>query len=1058
VLDASLASTGTSPIAARIRARRSAPPAITVALITSQLPESQFTIRVGGELIATHVVRARVAVRLGVAAAAVAVCAAGAQGQTRISGRVVDATEHAPIAAAAVLVTGTTIGQNTTDSGTFAFRVPADAKTMTVRRIGYLAQTLPIVEGKTEYTITLQKDILRLETQVVTGVVTSVASQNAANAVAVVTTQEVNQVPAPTMENSLEGKIPGAVIESNNGGAPGGGLQIQVRGITSINGNASPLYVVDGIVVDNETVNADENAINNSGGGISSTGQFNTNAAPSEEDNAPNRIADINPDDIESIEILKGASASAIYGSKASAGVVVITTKKGASGKAKWNFSGQVGHYSLSNVLPVRSFPTLASAQSWYANDVAHPSSPGAIAADNAFIQGIYAGPQNYQTELFGNGRAAYQTNVSVSGTSGQTQYYVSGLSKFDNGVLGNTGYGKQSFRTNITQQFASALTVNASGNYIHSDTRRGITGNDNIGISPYNVFSYTPGFQNLQRLTPSGAWPLNHFGPANPFADAAEINTPQEVSRFIGGGIINWTPWRTDHQSIQLNAVGGADLASLHDLLYAPPTLQVEQQIATGLPGASVSNVSQINYFNYAFNIIHRFTGLSWLDATTSAGFNRDRRETQNPVTVGYNLLAGVNAPTVGTVQDNFFYHTEQLDQSLYGQEQIITLDSRLTLTGGVTGERSTNDGDISKFYAYPRFSGSYRIPQFVGFVNDLKVRAAYGQSGNLAPYGVKYTPLPPTQIDGINGFSQNQQAGDPNIKPESETEIEFGFDATMFKSRAQFSATIYQKRLANLLLSAGVAPGFGFSNTFENGGEFTNQGLELSLQMTPIQTRAGFNWINTVTFYRNYSVVNALPVPPFIAGLNFGYGADELAIGRSVSELVNQNITNAAGVNGQAGDFSPGYLMTMGNEITFKGFRVYGLLEWSRNGSVVDLTQQYFDLGPSLSGDSALSAARNAMVSAGLLPYVESASYLKVRELTVGYNLPQRLIARVGFGRVSSARVSFNGYNLWAIYKYKGPDPQVNAFGNQAIGRGEDVTPYPPARSFYLGLDLGL
>jgi len=146
-----------------------------------------------------------------------------AQEEGRITGHVVDATEHQPVPTAQILVTGTTVGQTSTDSGTFTLRVPADAKSLTVRRIGYLAQTIAIAPGRTDYTIALQRDVLRLETQVVTGVATTVASQNAANAVAVVTTAEVNQVPSPTLENSLEGKVPGAVIEENNGGAPGGG-------------------------------------------------------------------------------------------------------------------------------------------------------------------------------------------------------------------------------------------------------------------------------------------------------------------------------------------------------------------------------------------------------------------------------------------------------------------------------------------------------------------------------------------------------------------------------------------------------------------------------------------------------------------------------------------------------------------------------------------------------------------------------------------------------------------------------------------------------------------
>jgi TonB-dependent starch-binding outer membrane protein SusC len=975
----------------------------------------------------------------------------------RVTGRVVDAESHMPIPAVAVVITGTTIGMTTTDSGTFALRRPPDAKTLTVRRIGYLAQTVPLIAARTDYTIALQKDVLRLEAEVVTGVTTTVASQNAANAVAVVSTQDVNQVPAPTIENSLEGKVPGANIEANNGGAPGGGVQIQIRGITSINGNAEPLYVVDGVIANNETINAGENAINQSGGGVTSTG-LTAGGAPSPQDNDVNRIADLNPADIESIEILKGASASAIYGSKASAGVVIITTKKGSAGKARWDISGQVGHFSPSNSYPMRTFPTLASAQGWYINDETHASTPSAIASDNALIAGLYS-PQNFQSGLFGNPQASYQTNISVSGTSGSTQYYVSGLSKYDNGTMFNTGYNKQSLRTNVTEQASSVLSVTVGGNYIHDVTRRGITGNDNIGISPYDVFSYTPQIQNLERQNADGSWPNNAFGPANPFADAAEISTPQEVSRFIGSGTATWTPWKTEHQSLQLSLVGGADMTSMHDLLYAPPDLQVERLIASGLPGVSVSNDATINYLNYSINLVHHTTNLSWLDATTSAGFVRERRDNTNPVSIGYNLLSGVNSPTVGTVQQNYFYRTEQLDQSLYGQEQVMTLEQRLTVTAGVTAERSTIDGDIAKFYAYPRYSASYRIPPFVGFLDELKVRAAYGQSGNLGPYGSKYTPYNPMLVDGFNGVTLASSLGDATIKPETEQEVELGFDATMLKSRAQFSASIYQKRLTNLLLQAGVAPSYGYSQTFLNGGEFTDQGVEASFQSTPVQLRNSFTWINQLTFFRNYSAVNALPVPNFIAG--GGFGSDYLAPGRSLTDIVNSNVTLPSGYLQQVGDFSPGYVLTMSNEFTWNGLRVYGLLDWSRGGEAINLTDQYFDFGPQLGADSVAAAKRLALFGAGAQPYVETASFLKVREVVLSYNLPPRfvdLVNHIGLGHVTTARISLSGFNMWAIFNYHGLDPQVSSNGNVAVGRGTDITPYPPARSYFLGLDLSL
>ena len=989
---------------------------------------------------------------------AAVVSTAGAQQENRITGRVTDATDHVAIPAAQILIVGTTLGGTTSDSGTFNLRVPTDAKAMSVRRIGYLAQTVTITPGKSNYLVALEKDVLRLETQVVTGLSTTVASQNAANAVSVVTTQSVNQVPAPTLENSLEGKIPGAVIESNNGGAPGGGLQMQIRGVTSINGNANPLYVIDGVILDNNTINSDLNAINQSGGGTSPTGQRNVAGAPSPEDNDPNRVADLNPDDIESIEVLKGASASAIYGSKASAGVVVITTKKGTSGTPRWSLDGQVGHFAIMNTYPVRTFPTLASAQAWYNNDAAHNTTPSAIAAGNSFISGIYAGDLNPQTALFGNGTVSNQFNVSVSGTSGPTQYYLSALSKYDNGIELNTYYRKQAVRANVTEQFMPSLNVVANLQYVHDITQRGVTGNDNIGISPYNVFSYTPSFQNLNTKSAAGVWTVNPFGPANPFADAQDIQTPTTVSRFIGGGSVNWTPFHTQDHRVSVSLLGGADLASLSGLLYAPPQLQVEQVIASGLPGTSVSNTSTINFANASFNVAWEFTGLKPVDLTTSVGVASDRTQSSNPVTVGYNLLSGVNAPTAGTVQQNFFFKTQVNDQSFYGQEQVLALDNRLNLTVGVTAERSSVNGDVSKFFYYPHYAASYRIRQnFASFIDEIKLRAAYGQSGNLAPYGTKYTPFNPAQIDGVSAIEANQQLGDPQLKPETAQETEVGVDFTFFKSRAQFSATVYQKRLTNLLLQAGVAPSLGHSFLYENGGEFTNQGLELQLQATPLQLQNGFTWSANAGYFRNYSTVNSLPVPNFNAGSTFGFGVDYLGPGRSLTNLSNPNAVLPNGFPTQVGDFAPGWTLTLGNDFTWHGFRVFGLLDWSVGAYAINLTNLYFDTGPFLYSDSAVSAARLASYGGGnQTQYAEGASFFKVRELVISYNLPAKWITGL-WSRFASARISLTGYNLWGIWHYSGLDPEVTAFGAQPLTRGVDVTPYPPARSYFLGLNLG-
>ncbi len=974
----------------------------------------------------------------------------------RITGRVIDAETKVPLPGAAVTVPGTTVGATTSDSGTFALVLPDNANTLSVRRIGYRQMSLTLTADQTDITVELTKDPLKLETQVVTGVATTISSRNAANAVAVVNADQITSVPSPTLENALQAKIPGATIEQNNGGAPGGGLQIQIRGITSIEAAASPLYVIDGVIVNNETTNSGLNAITQAAlgtPGYTSTLQFF-------QDNSPNRLADINPNDIESIEVLKGSSASAIYGSKAASGVVVITTKKGSSGKTQWSVTQRFGTFTLANDLPLRTFPTLGSAQSWYLNDVksgdiATPAAGG----DSAFIKSVYGGPQDYQNQLFGGGELSYETDVSARGASesGKTTYFLSGLTKYDNGILLNSGYNKQSIRTNISQTVFSNVTISANLFYANSVTRRGVSGNDNTGISPYDVLSYTPQFINLNNRSATGAWAQNVFGPANPFADALEIETPETVHRFVGGGTINWIVFHTANQNLQLSAIGGADYADERAQLYAPPDLQIEQSLPSGLPGVATTNEANTQYINYSVSLIHHYAA-SFADATTSIGIADDQRSFYNPNIVGLNLVPGQNSFTAASVQNGYYTQSGLRDFSFYGQEQVLLLAQRLAVTGGVTAQRSSNNGDASKYYVYPKLSASLRIPGLPKFLDDLKLRAAYGQSGTEPTYGVKFSGLQQQIVGTASGTYTTATLGDPNVTPEANTEIEAGLDATMFASRAQFTATVYQKRITNVLLDVAVNPSFGAANQWLNGGQFTNRGIELSLAMTPVEMRRGLTWTSTTTFYRNYSVVDNLSVPGFFIGAGGGpFGAFLIQPGRSVSEVVNTGTLGADGVPVQVGNVQPAFQMGFSNDFSFDRFHLHTVLDWKDGGTGQNANNLYFDNGLFLLGDSSASAKRLAQRAAGLTPYVEDAGYIKLREVTLAYDLPASIIRVVSRGYLSTARLSVSGRNLWASFKYTGPDPEVSGNGNSDVTRGNDVTQYPPARSYFISLDLG-
>ena len=259
-----------------------------------------------------------------------------------------------PIASAEVSIEGTRTKAALNPDGTFSIVAALTDVTVVVRSIGYKSAEIPVPAGPSapNLTVALQRDIFQLEEVVVTGQATVIQRRNLANAVASISADAVEEVPAQSVEHTLQGKIAGADIQANSG-APGGGVQVRLRGITSIIGASEPLYVVDGVIVSNVAIPSNQNAVTNAAGGSN----------PSlDQDAQVNRIADLNPNDIENIEVLKGASASAIYGSKASNGVIVVTTKRGRLGAPRFELMQRGGFYQLSRKIGSRSFETLAEA------------------------------------------------------------------------------------------------------------------------------------------------------------------------------------------------------------------------------------------------------------------------------------------------------------------------------------------------------------------------------------------------------------------------------------------------------------------------------------------------------------------------------------------------------------------------------------------------------------------------------------------------------------------------------------------------------------------------
>ncbi|MGH7703076.1 MAG: carboxypeptidase-like regulatory domain-containing protein, partial [Gemmatimonadales bacterium] len=555
-----------------------------------------------------------------ISAALIGALAGPAQAQTRaISGTVTDSGSGGPLSGALVTIPGTRIGTYAKDNGRFVITDgPEGEVTLLVRLVGYRKREVTVGAGEASVEVVLTRDILRLEEIVVTGQATGVERRNAANAVATITASDLASVPTPSVEQQLQGKVAGADIQTNQG-SPGGGVQVRLRGVSSINAPASPLYVVDGVIVSDVAIPNNQDVVTLSTGGsnksILQQGQVN-------------RIADLSPGDIESIEILKGASASAIYGGRASNGVVIIATKRGRVGAPQVNVTQRFGFFGLSNKLGSRRFDSTAAV--------------GVLGASAAPYFANGARPFfDHEQELSGRKALSYETSASISGGDDNTRYFASGITKNDEGVVQNTGFQRQGVRVNLEQRLSSRVHSSVSTNVIHTLAQRGLTGNDNSNTSYYLALAFTPSFLDL-KADPTGAFPDNPFyGSTNALQTAGLSKNDEDVWRFLGSSRLQWDVAQTGSHYFRVIADGGLDFFTQENSLLFPSELQFERTAAE--PGvALLSNTNNLN-LNLNGNLVHTYTPASHrFSATTSAGIQYARRKLNTSRIVGKGLIGG--------------------------------------------------------------------------------------------------------------------------------------------------------------------------------------------------------------------------------------------------------------------------------------------------------------------------------------------------------------------------------------------------------------------------------
>jgi TonB-dependent starch-binding outer membrane protein SusC len=954
--------------------------------------------------------------------------------QTTVTGKVTEAATGNPLPGASISEKGTTNNTQTDADGKFSLTVKNANAKLVISFVGFTSQT---VDAGNNLSVSLATDNTKLTEVVVTGLASSVKRSNLANAVASVSAKDlVGTTVQSTVDGALYGKFTGANISANSG-APGGGISVKLRGITSLVANSQPLFIVDGVYYDNSSIAGGLNTISKAAGQGSNSNQ----------DNPSNRIADLDPQDIDRIEILKGASAAAIYGSRAAAGVVIITTKRGKGGKPRIEVSHSVGIQSQLKKLGQREWDDAKVQAAFGANGLTYYQANG---------KKIY----NYEKELYGNNGLMNNTRVSVSGGNEKSTYYAGYTRKDDEGIVLGTGYKKSSFRINLTQKVSSFLDLALNTNYTESQSDRGFFNNDNTSTTLGVSFVSTPSWANLFPDA-NGNYPNNPFAPSNFLQTRDLVTNREKVNRTIVGGAATLKVFQDTKNDLKIVARGGIDHYTLNTIALFPQELQFENS-GNGTNGASIYGTTITRNSNYNFVALHDFSPTDKMNFRTQVGITEENININNVLSTATQLIGvQTNLNQAGSIQVDQA-RTLQKDRGFFVQEEFNYNDI-VVATVGLRGDKSSRNGDANKLYYYPKASAAFNITQLHSWsfdkISQLKVRAAYGKSGNFAPFGAIYTPLVPAVFNGATGSVPGLIQGNEKLGPETQTELETGLDIGVLKNRIGLEFTYYSKKVEDLLLAVNVPTSSGFTSAWKNAAAIQNKGVEIGLNVVAIKNST-LTWTSQVNFWKNKAEVTRLDVPAFNTGA-FGatLGTYRIQKGKSPTQIVGipgpgDKVDAESGL-GVFGDAEPDFQMSFTENLTYKNWEFTVLMHWKQGGRNINLSTLLSDIfgtspdydkksldptGAKNNGDFRLAALGTTAA-----PWVENAGYFRVREIGLSYKLP-----KAWFKNIADVKVGFSGRNLINFFKYSSYDPEVSNFGSNAISSNVEVTPFPSAKSY--------
>lgn len=1030
--------------------------------------------------------------------------------QGKVLKGLVKGTDGIPLPGVSVVIKGTTVGTITDANGKFVLTgVSTTAKVLAFSFVGMKAQEIAIGD-KTEFVITLEEETVGLDEVVAVGYGTQ-KKKDLTGSISRVSAKDLVQPSTSTFDQMLQGKVAGVQITQTSG-APGGNVNVLVRGVSSITGGNQPLYVIDGF-----PINIGEGSSNSM-----NVGANNYSAAAMANNTADriNPLASINPSDIESMEILKDASATAIYGSRGANGVVIITTKRGSAGKSQFNVEASYGIQQVAHKLDLMNSQEYAEYvcegrdNAWvYSGGKA--SDPNSVRSQSFKVPDAFRNPSSittntdWQDVIF---RVAPVQNYQISANGGneKLKYLISGGYFNQEGIVLTSDYKRFNLRSNIDVQVLDNLKLGST-----------ISGSYGYGFFPNTEGHYGSGGVIMMVDAASPTIPVRDEN-GKPYFNA------DDVSYGLGWlvnplTVLNKKNYSDDRNKanvlvnnyLEYKILDGLTFKSTVGINYDAGTIKLWRSSA-------IPNYTTLNYPSSAG--VTKTDNIEWLNENT-LNFKRIFHEKHSfDALLGFTAQKGtynrLSAGATSFPTDYVSYisaGTVNSGTQIKSQWSMLSMISRINyayagkylFTATVRRDGSSRFGANHRWGTFPSFSVGYNMTEesymkALPSISNLKLRVSYGisgnnQIGNYSTVGLLSSANYVSVSSKLSGLAPSSLSND-DLTWEKSRQTDIGLDLGLFKNRISLIADVYKNKKTDLLLAVELPAASGYSSSTQNIGDIENKGFELALETANIKSK-NFNWTSNFTFSANKNKVlklategarisnNAYQVTQVGYAISSFYMLNAIGVFQNAQEVASSALQHSKVQSGDlkfedynkdgsitsadqkiVGNPWPDYTWGFNNRFTYKNFALSIAVNASHgadtyllnngmtasNGVQNQLASIHRWRSESDPGDGRTPRAIRSNYAYSMATssyYLYDTSYIRIKNINLSYTFPRELISRAYLnGLTVYADVS----NLYTFTNYPGYDPEASSSGNSITSSGLDYGTFPSARTYTFGIKL--